>query len=83
MATFEGTSQELTGPVFLGPNGKVRGIHFSRDRYPGEAVDLRIATLNSDEKLDWNEHFVFVYFNGASTKLSHPFSYRCDVTSGS
>lgn len=83
VATFEGTSQELTGPVFLRPDGKVRGLSLYRDRYPRQAVDLRISTLNNDGKLDWNEHSAFVYFEGGRSKMSHPYTYRCDVTNGS
>lgn len=83
VAKFGGTSQELTGPVFLGLGGKVRGLSLSRDRYPRQTFDLRISTLNNDGKLDWNEHSAFVYFEGARSKMLHPFAYRCDVSNGS
>jgi len=78
-ATYEGGAQQLEGAVFLLPTNKVRGLHLYRDRYPNEAKDLRIATLNEHGILDWDEKAAFIYYEGATNKLSHRYDYRCDV----
>lgn len=81
-ATYEGGAQRLEGAVFLLPTNKVRGLHLYRDRYPNEAKDLRIATLNENGILDWDEKAAFVYYEGATNKLTHRYDYRCDVKNG-
>lgn len=78
-ATYEGGAQRLEGAVFLLPTNKVRGLHLYRDRYPNEAKDLRIATLNEKGILDWDEKAAFIYYEDANNKLSHRYDYRCDV----
>jgi hypothetical protein len=82
-ARFEGGSQQMSGAIFLTKTDKVRGVMLYRDRYPHQAVDLRISTLNENSNLDWDEARAYVYFEGADAKLDHPFAYRCNVTKNS
>ena len=82
IATYKGGNQKLEGAVFLSPTNKVRGLHLYRDRYPHEGRDLRIATLNEDGILDWNERAAFIYAEGSLDKLAHRFDYRCNVRNG-
>lgn len=77
---FEGGSQRMSGAIFLTTTDEVSGVMLYRDRYPHQAVDLRISTLNENSNLDWDEARAFVYFEGADAKLDHPFAYRCNVT---
>ena len=69
----------MEGAVFLLPTNKVRGLHLYGHRYPNEAKDLRIATLNENGILDWDEKAAFIYYEGATNKLSHRYDYHCDV----
>lgn len=77
---FGGGSQRVSGTVFLTVTHEVRALMLYRNRYPEQSVDLRIATLNENAELDWDEARAYVYFKGADTKLDHPFAYRCNVT---
>ncbi len=77
---FEGGSQRMSGVIFLTTTDDVSGVMLYRDRYPHQVVDLRISTLNENSNLDWDEARAYVYFEGADTKLNHPFAYRCNVT---
>lgn len=79
-ARFEGGSQRMSGAIFLTKTDKVSGVMLYRDRYPHQAVGLRISTLNENSNLDWDEARAYVYFEGADAKLGHPFAYRCNVT---
>ena len=79
IASFQGNSQELAGSIFMASSGKVEALSLYRDRYPNQTADLRISTLNNDGKLDSNERSAFVYFTGATNKMAHPYSYRCNV----
>lgn len=81
-ATYEGGAQRLEGAVFLLPTNKVRGLHLYRARYPNETKYLRIATLNENGILDWDEKAAFIYYEGATNKLSNRYDYRCDVKNG-
>ncbi len=76
---FAGNSQRMSGAIFLTTTNEVRGVMLYRDRYPHQAVDLRISTLNENSNLDWDEARAYVYFEGAEAKLDHPFAYRCKI----
>ncbi len=77
---FEGVSQRMSGAIFLTTTDEVSGLMLYRDRYPHQAVDLWISTLNENRILDWDKARAYVYFEGADAKLDHPFVYRCNVT---
>ena len=77
---FGGSSQRASGAIFLTATHEVKGVMLYRDWYPHQAVDLRISTLNENSNLDWDDARAYVYFEGADTKLDHPFAYRCNVT---
>lgn len=79
-AVFAGTSQKLSGPVFiLTSTGEVRGLSLYRDRYPHQMIDLRIATLNGSGTLEWDENSAFVYFESAPNRIAHQYDYTCII----
>lgn len=55
----------------------MKGLFLYVDRVRNQVSDLRIATLNSDGKLDWDGRSAFVFFDGAPNKMAHPYKYRC------